>query len=812
MKKVLLLGVCLVVLAAAFFCVQAVALAEDTVTQQYVTADYYELGEILAVSAYRNTVAVLRSKDGVSYLTVMGDVRAEFTLDIAPADLSAVHFAYYDGVALLSEGETLTAYDCATGSRRATNVRMKLVTTDDFGEQIETPLTYFAVDERGRVYVCYGLTILRWMEFAQLFVAGKPEIYSTYLSQVYTAFSAHCGVCYFYSTTGSVYTVDTGSGAAVIGVPRSVEAFDDYDYMGEDAFLRGGEIRLSGSVAVAGAGETAGDRYLLQADAFCTSFDGTTWRAFVADNGQSAVKVYDCEWRYVGMYGADGVDDGRLKAPTQVAHDEMVAVLDAGNHRVVMWRDGVYSDIEGDYVSVATHGQRVYVAENDTIACYDYGRPTESAPYTLKEYYLPAAVVSICCDGNTLYALTAEAMFFLRTETDPFDRQSVSALQTKVGRHPGIVYVRTTTAIIPYKDREAVGVSVDVSALDVVDFDVDYCGNVYVLTADGALRRYARTADGYEASLLTLDRPLTSLSIDADGVVYGLYHSALVRVDLVVRTREDSAYPEPAWSDPVSVVHVHQSVWGYAAPNNFESLVRVPQDTYGMLMASHTYQDNTYYYIEFALVTSGTVRYEKVYVPQSDATVVGSALADDAYVRYDGASAETGLYAHPSYSAAAVRMLAKADAVLEVLAVMGVEQGAVVWPWYRVRYDGAVYYVAIDNYVSAEPPYEEVKRYYARCVANKIGEKVAVYAAPAADAEVLTTLVDGTKVELTTPFDASSEYTCIRIGDAEAYILTANVTTRAMTNGQTFALIMSIIVMVAAAVTLVLYLLVQRKH
>ena len=65
---------------------------------------------------------------------------------------------------------------------------------------------------------------------------------------------------------------------------------------------------------------------------------------------------------------------------------------------------------------------------------------------------------------------------------------------------------------------------------------------------------------------------------------------------------------------------------------------------------------------------------------------------------------------------------------------------------------------------------------------------------------------------MTAPYDADSEYTKIRLGDREVYLRTANVTTRSLTNGQTFALIMSVVVISAAAVTLVLYLLVRKRR
>jgi hypothetical protein len=275
---------------------------------------------------------------------------------------------------------------------------------------------------------------------------------------------------------------------------------------------------------------------------------------------------------------------------------------------------------------------------------------------------------------------------------------------------------------------------------------------------------------------------------------------------------QNSAYTHPAWVEPVSVVEVRQTVWGYASPNNFESIVQVPAGTYAMVMAQHTFEGADYYYVEFALPSVGNVRYEKVNVPVSSAEPIDYSEPAEMYVRYDGTDLSTGIYPYPSYSASPIAMIGKDVAVFKVLRLMGVKNGELVWRWYMVQFGDAVGYVAADNYVSAEPPYREVERYYARCVATKMGERVPVYAEPNADSEVVATLVDGTTIELTAPYDPDSQYTCIRLDDREVYILTANVTDRSLTNGQTFALIMSIVVICAAAVTLILYLLVQRRR
>lgn len=835
MKRLLLaLIVAAVACLTAVFCLGGVALAEETVTGQYLTENYVDLGEIFALSAYRDTVAVLRAKEGRAYLSILCEATVDEPLDtieiegidepvtIAPDALVGKQIALYDGYVLMVAADKMCAYDCVGGAWRTTNIPTTLASYDDWsGETTYTPLTQFAVDEGGRVYVCYGMNTLRWLSFADVFLDTKPTVTSTYFAQSAQSFVAHQGVCYVYSTAGKLYAVDTNDTVSV-GEPQSVAAFDSFDYAGRIVYFSDGVLREQATDADVVLLQKAsplfeGDRYLQSADLVCTSFDGESWRVFVADNGQSAVKVYDGEGNFLTMYGTWGVDDGRLHNPTYLSHSGQTTVIkDDGNARAVVMRtsDGgtVYTHIDGLATDVAAMEDRVYIARDDLVLCYDYGHPREGFAYTETTYYLPAKVLSVCSDGATVYALTADCLYVLRSAEDAVAQLYVHAVRAKVGRHTGIVYVQTTDAITVYKDLKAVGVSVDVSGVDVQDFDVDYCGNVYVLTMDGALRVYLRAETGYTETTLTLALPLRSLSIQADGSVLGLCESAVVVPNLTVRTIANSAYEAPRWTDPVSVVEITDTVWGYASPNNYESVVSVAAGTFAMCMADHTYQGNEYYYVEFSLSTVGNVRYEKAYIPKGAASPVAYVAPDDMYVRYDGATATTGIYPYPSYSAEAVRMVDKADATFKVLRMMGVKDGELVWRWYMVQAGDTVAYVAADNYVAADPPYVEVERYYARCVAGKLGEKVPVYASPDADGEVVASLVDGTKVELTAPYDADSEYTKIRLGDREVYLRTANVTTRSLTNGQTFALIMSVVVISAAAVTLVLYLLVRKRR
>ena len=832
--KRLLLALCIltVALVAAAFGVTGTALAEDVVRQQFVTDHYIDFGEICAISSYRNSAAVLRTKDGEVYLTVMGDVEADVCLSadaylaqhvqISADEIGEHTLALYDHYVLMVVGDKLRAYDCSEDVWRDTNVPTTLVSYDGWSEEpTYTPLTQFCVDERGKVFVCYGLTTLRWLAFDDIFLAAKPTVTSTYLAQPTQAFVAHSGVCYFYSTAGKMFTVDTTGESPVTSDFTDVAALTDFDFADRLLFLRGGvvEVREAQATTLLAKynGTASSDSLLRNATALSTSFDGTEWRIWVVDNGQSAVKVYDASGAFLTMYGTWGVDDGRLNAPTAVALDSVFAVIrDDGNARTVVvdLATGTYTHEVGLAASIATVGGKVYIAEEDVVTCYDYARPDSPlVPYTKTVYYLPADVLSVCTDGATIYALTADCLYVLRSTDDPVAQIYVHAVAAKVGRQMGIVYIQTDNAITVFKDLVEVGVSVDITDIDVADFDVDFCGNVYVLTVEGALHVFLRTETGYEHSTIALSAPLRALSITAEGMVYGLSQSALVALDLPVRTRENSAYPAPEWDLPVSVVEVVDTVWGYASPNNYESVVRVPAGTYAMRMADHTYQGVDYCYIEFALSTVGNVRYERVFVPREAAVEIAYSEPTEMYVRYDGATETTGVYPYPSYSATATMTVSKADATFKVLRLMGVKEGTLVWGWYMVELaDGLAGYVAADNYVAAELPYKEVERYYARCVAGKLGEKVTVYASPDEGSEVVATLVDGTKVELTAPFDADREFTCIRLDDREVYIRTANVTTRPLTSGQSFALILGIVVICAAAVTLVLYLLVKKRR
>lgn len=816
MKRFVLLVLCFlaVALVATVFGVGGTAFAEDVVTQQYVTEHYIDLGEIYTISAYRGSAAVLRAEDDQAYLTVLGETQLDLALPLEVASLSDVQFAYYDGYVFLYNGDQLTLFDCTTGATRDTKIptSMPFLSTS-------IPLTGFAVDE-GMVYVSYQF-ILAWVPFDKVFDEGDLyEDRSLNLGQAPTSFSAHKGVCYFYVDSGAAFTADTQTKEVSETVP--VGALDAFDYADRLLYLRGGVVEVEDeeqliTLLPKSSAAFATDRFLRNATAISTSFDDTTWRIWVVDKGQSAVKVFDADGNYLTMYGTYGADDGRLNSPSSIAlGDHLAAIIDDANARTVVLNldTGAYLHFNGLASSVATAGSRVYIAEEDLVTAYDYSRPSlPTAPYTQTIYYLPADVVSVCSDGVTVYALTTDCLYVLRSSEDAVAQIYVHAVAAKAGRHTGIVYIQTDRTITPFKDMQEVGVSVDVSDLDVLDFDVDYCGNVYVLTVDGALYVYQRIEAGYQRSSLALTAPLRALSITADGLVYGLSQSALVSLDIPVRTRLNSAYPEPQWDQPVSVVQVTDAVWGYASPNNYESVVRVPAGTYAMRMADHTYQGVDYYYIEFALSIVGNVRYERVYVPRTAATQIAYTEPTDMYVRYDGAAATTGVYPYPSYSATATTTVPKADATFKVLRIMGVQEGQTVWSWYMVEVsDGVAGYVAADNYVTAEPPYREVERYYARCVAGKLGEKVSVYALPDEGSEVVASLVDGTKIELTAPYDADSRFTCIRLDDREVYILTANVTTRSLTGGQTFALILSVVVICAAAVTLVLYLLVKKRR
>ena len=823
MRRLFLL-LAIAALIVALFCVAGgVALAKEEIGFDYITPDYIEWGTLQQVAACGDSVAVLQTyEDGAVWLTY---VHSDHSVDLTAAylalkgtalaiDPAAVQMAIYGDIVLLHLGDDLLYAYTPVDGLVATAVR----TAFDVPLMGAQAISAFGIDSDGTLCVGYrtmmgygpihGLADLTDPDFQFADGTTLPVDHVNYRMVV------QGGKCYiYYSDSYLSFSYRTQQ----LDKPlRTVEAMDAFSYTASPLFLRHDTLYMAELVgeewqeravvaAQAMVGGSATDWSLSRATVCVGALGTNGWRVYIADNGQHALKCYDADFTLVRMYGSHGTSADRLHDPTCVDADAMTAIVDGGNGRVVVHRGTEITLLEGTAQLVATGGEKVFVANSLLVHIYNFARPTGDLPYTQSTLYFDSAVTSLCSDGTNGYALSDNVLYRLGAE--PIEvRQVPNALSIAAGKHEGMVYVQTTEGILAFKDGYSVGEAIDTTHLQIAAMDIDYCGNVYALLADHTtVQRFMRQPDGYTADAVHLAGPVTHLAIRADGAVLGLYHHALVQVALPVQSTVNAHYDHPTQYDFV-VGKIENQVWGYGSPNNYGSIQMV-KPCYALHLATVTYLDATFAYVELDDTVS-----TRVYIPTAAIAYLPDKIYEGYNVRYNGTDATTRVYRHPSYNAEAVAEIPSSQATFRVKRMMGLDGDACVWPWYEVEYQGGVAYVNRYYYIEDKITYPTVQRYYARCVASKLGAVVNVYADPDWDAEVVATLVDGTRVEMTAPLDKDSEFTKIRLGDREVFVATVGLTDTNLTNGQTFAILMSVVVVLAAIVTVVLYALVRRKR
>lgn len=797
-----------------------VALAQETTVGQAIqTQDYYELGTIHAVAASGDIVVVVQTVDEQVHLTYMGGYSHDVNLGAAitaladpqlalPQTLDGMSLALYDRTVVFAiGGAKLYSYSPDLGLYPT-----EVPTSYDMGGLGQSAITSFAFDNDGTLCAGYSLVLHR-VAFARLYEAmstvGDTMMKITRLDY---QMSAQDGVlCLGYGDAYMLYDYRNDAVAAPL-LPTA--GYDAICYTTTPCILRNGAVVAAtyengnwqeSALVASQVGEAQQDELLQNAVAICASKSGVDYRICVADNGQRAVKIYQ-DGALVRMLGSYGSSTSRLNAPMLVAAAQCVAVADTGNERVLVYLDDQVVSLDVSATSIACGDNAVVVAGDLFVNVYDFSRSTTQQPYSLYAYYFADTVKSVCYDGENAYALSGGVLYRLIDQSDPIKvRDLPDAIRIVAGKHRGIMYVQTPTEIASYKDGVAVGVTIEVDATMVATFDVDYCGNAYVLATDGStLLCYERLPDRYNQSTLTLRNVVCDIAVDGQGNAYALYHHALVRLDVAVQSEQSAAFAHPTEFD-LKAGTIDTQVWGYGSLNNYESIAVVPACS-ALHLATVVYRDAEFCYLELA-DAQGT----RVYVPSAAFVALPDKTYSGYNVRYDGPKGTTRVYAYPSVGAQAIDTVPTEEAVFTVKRMFGWDGQQCVWPWYEVDYNGQVAYVAATYYIEDKVDYPNVQRYEARCVASRLGEAINVYAQPDYSSEIVTKLVDGTKVEMTAPLDKDSEFTCIRLSDKEVYVPTQRLKTGGLTNGQTFAILMTVVVVLAAIVTALLYALVRRK-
>ncbi|MBO4535208.1 MAG: hypothetical protein J5755_04665, partial [Clostridia bacterium] len=687
MKKALLVLILTLAVATVFFattlCYAQASGDEDAPTATYVTQDYVELGEVLALAASDQAVAAVEVKDDVTSIVLLGDTirRVALPQGLTP-EAASIRLALGEEALLADLGDdALYAYDLQSGAWAKT----ALVTSLKQG-YFTLVLSAFAVDPASDIlYMGYGSNLM-WIDLEDALGESveydENKIHSFDQStHSYNLFYVLDNVCYLFNTNqGSGFEYMPNLNA--IGQVRSVEAFDDFAPAGW--YLRDGVVWRGDRRVLDKANEEQYlDGYLRQAAAIAA----TSNRLLVADNGQGAIKQYDLEGKLTRMWGTWGESQDRLHDPAKLSTDSLVVVNDRGNSRVV-----IYDPAEDAFTEqplslpadcVATYGSLVYVGYGQFVDIFDLTKRGTTG-WRRRVDLADGNAEALAADATGGYAVKEGRLLSLASDVPTEWVGVTGAYQVKVGKHAGIVYVLGRDGHLTcFKDGLKVeGVDLSLAGLGVIDWTTDLYGNVYALSST-SLSVYTRLAQGFgEPTVLPL-AGYQSLEITPQGEVYALSGHALVRLDLAVPTEESASTPPQADTNAgVRAICLSvNEVWGYTSPDNFESIVCVTHP-YAMLVATVDTEDGKFWYAE-CTVKGEEERYPYVYVPYDKASLVPD-KAVDISIKYNGLSEHTGVYAFPSNQAAAIATVARADAIFHAKRIVAVEDADPVWAWYEV--------------------------------------------------------------------------------------------------------------------------------
>ena len=561
-------------------------------------------------------------------------------------------------------------------------------------------------------------------------------------------------------------------------------------------------------------------------DAFSVATDCAVGGDVIAvlDGTARAVKLYDLETgEFLRMIGSYGSDLKRLKDPVAISvNGGRIAVADAS--RISVFTDNGVYPLNGrkmnDPTDVVIAGDRYYVVAGGVLYEFDADR-RYSTEYGTDRFLFVAAAP----DG-TIYAASERDIYAKKQGETRFAKcltmdKNVTGLNVGIGGK--ILYVMTGETLSAFS-REGALLGALTSQERAKSFAVDYRGNVFLLSEEGLLLKYARTLDGYAEpvryeSAAGYDR-FADIALDGDGKLYVVAdHNVLIypKETFGVFVAADSDFKdEVPQADPLFVCEVVKDrAISYIAPDNFEDITSIARGTRLMCYATVTYAGDEYLRVE--------TEKGKAYLPKADVKVYEEGAAPFRKARCLLPAIGTkvvgvDLYAEPSHLAVAEGVeplfasLGKTDVFDVVAYVAADEAGRDVWGFFRVSYQGKTAYVSVDEVVSVDDDLEPAPpRYEARVRSDSLGKTVAVYADASTESEVIARLTDGTEIYTLEPIDQNKEFIQVLYEGEIRYVLSANLGQGGLSGGQILAIVLSVVAVVGSVLT-ILILRSNKRH
>lgn len=784
------------------------------VESEYVTGNYYKFGNIVSISANDRGFYTVEIIDDEAYLRVVDGNLLVKLENTAKENYDKIEIVAFDDKIFVKQDDGIYAYSSSNGGTLEKSLPIAYEYLFDDSTVVGEFKSFGGATKDGILVIDFTSIIVLYdatqpdnkritsfvvnstNSFDRMIIENSEK--GTFVLHLYDSKNGNrfTRVC-AYNNSENKYELGSENTQTSLEVFEGKDLYSYYGgglLLGSDGLYRNDErvIKIS-----APSDNGVSDDYVREYGKIAAGGD----YLYVVDNGQSAVKVFNSDFELYALYGSygQGVGDNsrgltRFRNPKFLCYDsERLALFDEGNARIVLLNHS--SEVIATHTISGVSGlclnNGVWVISNKTLYKFNYDFKLE------KTYSHDSQILSLTTDSKNVFVRDSKTIYTVNDNkfVEYSSNIDVKGVMTG-GKHEGVFYDVSDESVIMYKDGKEI-ISASVSDHDYVA--VDCRGNIFGGIGQ-SVSVYFRQLSGFVEKSFATNLNLSEVVITTNGAIFGISENGLAKITYDEIVSSESDFINPDISYPVKAIGVKEKCLGYVRPDNYESVVEVDIKSY-VLFAKTTFEGNDYYYTE----TLKNGKYVDLYIPVELGEELSDGNIDNPFIKYGGTDFEPKAYEYPSLTAKPVCSITKGRSY-KVLRVVADD-----WKWYEIEVDGKSCYVNGANYVSAEPLYKTVERYYLRAKSDVLGEQVTLYSLPDENSEIIDTVGEGTVLELTEPYDENSEFLQVRYNKGIAYVKTKNIQKDGLTESQKFALCFAGVVVGLTAIFGVLSLIVRRR-
>lgn len=562
---------------------------------------------------------------------------------------------------------------------------------------------------------------------------------------------------------------------------------------------------------------------------------------YISNTSYSAVKIFtitSTSLIYNNMFGSHGTSLIRLNKPEAAAYNNnYIYIADTMNDRVIIYNIDSNNNIIGTPVKIGNSGidNGNFIRPDTIITDYSDGLYVSDSTERLQYFYgnnfvasynfIDISSISVAGDDTVYVADQGNNQIYSKEKDENsftlFKTLDTIPLNLTVSKSGNILYVGDSVGIkaysvkgilLPYSIKYE-----DYGITNPISICVDYNGNMYVLYNDNGYKidHLIRNINDYTLSdtfiLDNANKPVSSpsgMNLTSNGkliIANTNYHNIIIidNEENKAVTESSSTYNHPSEIiSPTRIAYINSASTIYYNPSNYEDITSINEGECVAVLNESTFNNIHYYYIEY--------EGEKAYIRQSNTILLNSGEAPMEYAK--SLHPSMNIYMYPSvYSPKIFSGVSRNEMVL-VISNVAELNGVQVWDWYEISYNDTTGYVLKTEVIPASMPEVIPELFYGKIKSDNFGEKVNLYSLEDTHSAIITTITDGTKVEMNSALDEQSEFTLIKYGDYTGYVRTENLVLNGLTTGQLLSLILAAVTFTATISVIIISKIIKRDN